>query len=33
MVAVVCFFGLSLPLMVINADQIVPVYSALVGAS
>ncbi len=33
MVAMVTFFGLSLPLMVINADQIVPVYSALVGVN
>lgn len=33
MVALVGFFGLSLPLMVINANQIVPVYSALVGVS
>jgi D-alanyl-lipoteichoic acid acyltransferase DltB (MBOAT superfamily) len=30
-VALVAFFGFSLPLMVIKADQIVPVYSALVG--
>jgi D-alanyl-lipoteichoic acid acyltransferase DltB (MBOAT superfamily) len=29
--ALVAFFGFSLPLMVIQADQIVPVYSALVG--
>lgn len=29
--ALVAFFGFSLPLMVIKADQIVPVYSALVG--
>jgi D-alanyl-lipoteichoic acid acyltransferase DltB (MBOAT superfamily) len=33
MVAMVAFFGLSLPLMVIKADQIIPVYSALVGVS
>lgn len=33
MAAVVGFFGLSLPLMVINTNQIVPVYSALVGVS
>jgi alginate O-acetyltransferase complex protein AlgI len=31
MAAVVAFFALSLPLVAINADQIVPVYSALVG--
>jgi D-alanyl-lipoteichoic acid acyltransferase DltB (MBOAT superfamily) len=30
-VALVAFFAFSLPLMVIQADQIVPVYSALVG--
>jgi alginate O-acetyltransferase complex protein AlgI len=30
-VALVAFFGFSLPLMVIQADQIVPVYSALAG--
>jgi D-alanyl-lipoteichoic acid acyltransferase DltB (MBOAT superfamily) len=32
MAAMVGFFGLSLPLMVINGNQILPVYSALVGA-
>jgi D-alanyl-lipoteichoic acid acyltransferase DltB (MBOAT superfamily) len=31
MVALVTMFGLSLPLMVISTDQIIPVYSALVG--
>ena len=30
-VALVAFFAFSLPLMVIQTDQIVPVYSALVG--
>lgn len=33
MAAMVGFFGLSLPLMVIKAGQIVPVYSHLVGVS
>lgn len=33
MVALVGFFALSLPLTVINANQIIPVYSALVGIS
>jgi len=33
MAAMVGFFGLSLPLMVIKANQIVPVYSHLVGVS
>lgn len=33
MAAMVGFFGLSLPLMVIKADQIVPVYSHLVGVA
>jgi alginate O-acetyltransferase complex protein AlgI len=33
MAAMVAFFGLSLPLMVIKASQIVPVYSHLVGVS
>jgi alginate O-acetyltransferase complex protein AlgI len=33
MAAMVGFFGLSLPLMVIKADQIVPVYSHLIGVS
>ncbi len=33
MAAMVTFFGLSLPLVVVNADQIIPVYSALVGAN
>ena len=32
MVAVVAYFGLSLPLVSVSASQIVPVYSALVGA-
>jgi alginate O-acetyltransferase complex protein AlgI len=31
--ALFAFFAFSLPLMMINANQIVPVYSALVGAS
>jgi alginate O-acetyltransferase complex protein AlgI len=31
MAAVVAFFGLSLPLVSVNLDQVVPVYSALVG--
>ena len=33
MAAMVGFFGLSLPLMVIKAHQIVPVYSHLIGVS
>lgn len=33
MAAMVGFFGLSLPLIVITTDQIVPVYSALVGVT
>ena len=33
MAAMVAFFGLSLPLMVINGNQVIPVYSHLMGVS